>query len=146
MFGGEIIWNWLKNQNKVWITLLAFILTLCYQHFYNYIFGDKVEILYRIIDAPFRTIYSMLNAWIGIAFGYYAYDLLNNNILQSTKFKLFVGGLTLCAFAFITANYLPSFLNPFWSLFAPLFGPIGWLFLAKSMQKWKVMDFSTIGE
>ena len=26
-------------------------------------------------------------------------------------------------------------------LFAPLFGPVGWLLLAKSVQKWKGMNF-----
>ena len=141
LFGGEIIWNWLKDNKKAWIMLLALTLSLCYQFFYEQFFGEKTETIYRIIDAPFRSISNILNAWIGIAFGYYAYSLFKNNILQSPKMILALYGILLCVFAFITANYLPSFLSHFWGLFAPLFGPVGWLLLAKSVQKWKGMNF-----
>lgn len=141
LFGGEIIWHWLKSNKKIWLIILAFALSLCYQYFYGQLLGGKTETFYRIIDAPFRTISNILNAWIGIAFGYYTYTLLKNNILQSSKMILALYGIFLCAFAFITANNLPSFLSPFWSLFAPLFGPLGWLLLAKSVQKWGIMNF-----
>lgn len=141
LFGGEIIWHWLKSNKKVWLIILALALSLCYQYFYGQLLGGKTETIYRIIDAPFRTISNILNAWIGIAFGYYTYTLLKNNILQSSKMILALYGIFLCAFAFITANYLPSFLSTFWNLLAPLFGPLGWLLLAKSVQKWRVMNF-----
>ena len=141
LFGGEIIWHWLKSNKNAWLIILALALSLCYQYFYGQIFGRQTETIYRIIDAPFRTIRSMLSAWIGIAFGYYTYTLFKNNILQSSKIILALYGIFLCAFAFITANYLPSFLSPFWGLFAPLFGPLGWLILAKSVQKWEIMNF-----
>ena len=45
------------------------------------------------------------------------------------------------AFAFVTANYLPTILRPFWGVFAPLFGPLGWLLLVKSIQDLKILDF-----
>lgn len=141
LFGGEIIWHWLKSNHKAWIILLALALSLYYQHFYDQFFGEKTETIYRIIDAPFRTISNILEAWVGIAFGFYTYSLLKNNILQSSKMLLAMCGILVCAFAFITANYLPSSLNPFWSLFAPLFGPIGWLLLAKATQNWSVLNF-----
>lgn len=141
LFGGEIIWHWLKLNKKIWLIILVLALSLCYHYFYSQIFGGQTEAIYRIIDAPFRTIRNILEAWIGIAFGYYAYTLLKNNVLQSSKMILALYGIFLCAFAFITANYLPSYLSPFWSLFAPLFGPIGWLLLAKSTQKWEIMNF-----
>lgn len=141
LFGGELIWHWLKSNKKIWIIVLALVLSLGYQYFYGQIFGGKTETIYRIIDAPFKTINSMLNAWIGIAFGYYAYSVLKNNILQSSKTLLALYGILVCAFAFVTANYLPSFLSPFWSLFAPLFGPLGWILVAKSAQKIRVLSF-----
>lgn len=141
LFGGEIIWHWLKSNKKAWLIVLALVLSLCYQYFYGQIFGGKTEAIYRIIDAPFRTIRNILEAWIGTAFGYYAYVFLKNNVLQLSKMTLALYGIFLCAFAFITANYLPLFLSPFWSLFAPLFGPLGWLLLAKSVQNWELLNF-----
>lgn len=141
LFGGEIIWTWLKHRNKVWLILLVLLSTICYQYFYGQILGGRTETIYRIIDAPFRTISNVLGAWIGIAFGCYSYKMLKNNILQAYKLKQIILGLLLCVFAFITANYLPSFLSPFWSLFAPLFGPLGLLLLAKSVQQSRLLDY-----
>lgn len=141
LFGGEIIWHWLKSNRKVWLILLTLVLSLCYQYFYVQIFDGKTETIYRIIDAPFRTVSNILKAWIGIAFGYYAYMILKRKILHSTNFRLIIYGIICCLFAFITSNYFPSFLNPLWYLSAPLFGPLGWLLLAKSIQRWRIMTF-----
>lgn len=141
LFGGEIIWTLLKRQNKIWVIVLALVITIIYQHYYNQILGDKTETIYRIIDAPFRTISNTLNAWISIAFGYYAYIFLKDNILQSSKTLLSLCGILVCAFAFITANYLPSILSSFWNLFAPLLGPLGLLLLAKSAQQSRALDY-----
>ena len=141
LFGGEIIWYWLKKKDKVWLMLLALAFTLCYQYLYGDLLGGKTETIYRMMDAPFRTFSNMLGAWVGIAFGFYAYTLLKNNLLQSSKPVLVVTGVVVLAFAFVTANYLPTLLSPFWSLLAPLFGPLGWLLLAKATQQSKVLDF-----
>lgn len=141
LFGGEVIWYWLKKQNKIWIILLAFVFTLCYQYYYEQILGNKTETIYRIIDAPFRTIKNMLQAWVGIAFGFYTFNLLKDNILKSTKLVLAFIGFILCIFSYITANYLPSYLSLFWGIFAPLWGPLGWLLLAKSVQNFKFVNF-----
>lgn len=141
LFGGEIIWYWLKRKNKLWIFIVALILTLCFQYFYTKFFKFETDIIYRIADAPFRTLRNILGAWVGIAFGYYSYIKLKDNILKSSKSVLAIVGISLCCFAFITANYLPPFLSPFWILLAPLFGPLGWLILAKSIQKFQVMNF-----
>ena len=141
LFGGEIIWHWLKRQNKVWLLLLAFAFTLCYQYFYTRILGGETDTIYRIIDAPFRTLSNMLKAWIGIAFGFYAYSILKENLLKCSKFILAVVGLMVLSFAFVTANYLPVFFKPFRWLLAPLFGPLGWLLLAKATQNLKILNF-----
>lgn len=141
LFGGEIIWYWLKKHNKFRLILLALCITFLYQYFYGKIFIGKVENIYRIIDAPFRTISNIMTAWIGIAFGYYAYMVLKNNILKSSKLILGFGGFIFCLFAFLTANFLPDFLSLFWALFAPLFGPLGFLLLAKSIQQIKYLNF-----
>lgn len=142
LFGGEIIWHWLKKQNKAWIVLLALILTLCYQYCYHNYLANKTETIYRIIEAPFHTVNSMLGAWIGIAFGFYSFNILKGTLYNdSHRYKLGIIGLAFCIFAFITANYLPAFLSPFWGLFSPLFGPLGWLLLAKTLQDSKLLDY-----
>lgn len=141
LFGGEIIWYWLKMQSKVWIILLAFVLTLCFQHFYGQILSNKTELFYRIIDAPFRTFSNMLNAWIGVAFGYNSFNLLKDNLLKVSQYKLAITGFIICIFAFVTANYLPSSLTFLWGLLSPLFGPLGWLLLAKSSQQFKLLNY-----
>lgn len=142
LFGGEIIWNWLKKQKKVWFILLALILTLCYQYYYNHFFANKTEIFYHIIDTPFRTVSNILQAWVGIAFGFYSFNILKETLYKSShRYKLGIIGLFFCIFAFITANYLPSFLSPLWELLAPLFGPLGWLLLAKTFQNSKLLNY-----
>lgn len=140
LFGGELIWHGLKKR-PVGLILLALALTLCYQYVYGQIFGGKTETLYRIIDAPFRTLSNVLNAWVGIAFGYGTYRIFSQAIRAASKLRLVILGVTFCIFAFVTANYLPHWLSPFWGLFAPLWGPLGWLLLAKSAQHWKILDF-----
>lgn len=141
LFGGEIIWYWLKSNKNARLIILALALSIFYQYFYGQIFGGQTETIYRIIDAPFRTIRNILEAWVGIAFGYYAYICLKENILASNNLRLAILGILCCIFAFITANNLPSFLSPCWSLFAPLLGPLGWILLAKSIQAWKILTF-----
>lgn len=141
LFGGEIIWIWLKRLNKIWVIVLALILTVIYQHYYTQIFGGKTETIYRIIAAPFCTINNVLRAWIGIAFGHYAYCISKDNILKASKTSLIAMGFAFCMFAFITANYLPHILSPLWNFLAPLFGPLGLLLLAKSAQQSKALDY-----
>lgn len=141
LFGGEIIWYWLKSNKNARLIILALALSIFYQYFYGQIFGGQTETIYRIIDAPFRTIRNILEAWVGIAFGYYTYICLKGNILASNNLRLAISGILCCIFAFITANNLPSFLSPCWSLFAPLFGPLGWILLIKYIQSWKILTF-----
>ena len=141
LFGGEIIWHWLKNQNKTWLIIVALAVTIFYNYYYGLLLGEKEDTIYRIIDAPFRTISNMLNAWIGVAFGYYSWQLFKNKILNANNAVLATSGIILCTLAFISANYLPKFLYPCWNFFAPLLGPFGFLLLFKSLQKLKVFEF-----
>lgn len=141
LFGGEIIWFWLKQLNKTWIIIFAVAITFFYRYLYAHIFANETEIIYRILDAPFCTIKNMLQAWIGIAFGFYAYNLTKNKLLASSNTIQASLGLLLCIFAYITANYLPSALDFMWSWIAPLFGPLGLLLLAKSIHKWRILNF-----
>lgn len=141
LFGGEIIWYWLKKQNKAWLIFLALTIALIYQHFYGVLLGGKTDTIYRIIDAPFRTISNILSAWVGIAFGHYAYKLLKDKVLSLNNAILALLGIGFCVFAFLTANYLPGCMAIFWGFFAPLFGPLGFILLFKGLQRFRAFDF-----
>lgn len=101
LLGGGIIWHWLKQKNK--IVLLSFLIfTIIYQEIYNiYLAGGDTEIA-QIVNAPFRTIHNILQAWVGIAFGYYAY--------KWTKIKgpagLFVIGVAFYRFLLYGGQFL----------------------------------------
>ena len=140
LLGGEIIWFYLKKHNIILI-VLAFIITICYQYFYHRIFDGNTDLMYRIIDAPFRTISNMLEAWVGIAFGFFAYLLCKKKLLnRSNLVKGMIGG-SLCIFAFVLANYLPRGISIFWHYLAPLIGPLGLLLLFNSIQDLRILNY-----
>lgn len=141
LLGGEIIWCWLRNKNSVFLILAALAISICYRYFYDTILGNHTETLYRIVDAPFRTIYNIIGAWVGIAFGHYTYLYTNKNILKSDNYMQIVVGLVICIFSYLTTIYPPQFLSPVSWLIAPYFGPLGLLLLAKSIQSLKICDY-----
>lgn len=134
LLGGGIIWHWLKQKNKI-VLLLFLIFTIIYQEIYNiYLAGGDTEIA-QIVNAPFRTIHNILQAWVGIAFGYYAY--------KWTKIKgpagLFVIGVAFIGFSYMAANFYPFTRG--WSYFAPLWGPLGLIYLFKSVEKYNLFSY-----
>lgn len=141
LFGGEIIWNYLLNKNRKLLMFLALVITLVYNFFYGKIFFGETDTVYRIIDAPFRSIYNISKAWIGIAFGYYVFLILKNNILRASNYLILIIGIFFFISAFCMANYLPLILPQFCYLFAPLFGPLGLLLIVKSIQQCKCLNF-----
>ena len=128
---GGIVWHVLKGKD-LWIKLFALCLTICYQCVYVYVFNGDDTTSMKIINAPFRAIYNMAEAWIGIAFGYYAYHY-SKRILKNRRI-LFITGLFLLIVAYISANYYPFNFATGWFYLAPLIGPLGLIYLAKSMR------------
>ena len=141
LFGGEIIWHWIKSKKKIWILLIAIILTICYQHFYNKIFAGHTEIIYLIYNAPFRSLKNMLEAWPCIAFGYFFYKHLMRDSLKLSKLALTTIGICICMIAFILINYLPVSFIPYRGVFSNFCSPIGLLLIAKSLQNVKILKF-----
>lgn len=140
LFGGEIIWHWLQDKKMIFV-ISALILTISYNYCYDYIFGDHVEKIYRIIDAPFITIGGMLRAWVGIAFGFYMYGLLKKRINTSNGLLLFSVGLILCVFSYFCANHFPASISMLSFLFAPLLAPLGFLMMAKPFQNSLILKY-----
>lgn len=138
LLGGELIWNWFLRKN-IYIWICFILLCIIYQYLYHGYFDNRVELIFRIIDAPFRVISNILNAAISIMFGYSSYVLFKKYL--NKRGYLIVCGSILCVVAYLTANYLPSELMFIWFLFAPLLGPLGILYLVKSYQHIKYLSF-----
>jgi fucose 4-O-acetylase-like acetyltransferase len=108
LLGGEIIWIYLKKKNTV-IRLSGLILTLIYINVYHSVFDGRTEDIWRIIDAPFRTISTVSVAWITIAIGYYIHRYCADSLL-SLKYKT-CAGILLITIGFFLNNFgwFPSF-------------------------------------
>lgn len=114
LFGGEIIFIFLRDKN-----ILKKIITICVTIGYFLIYytwsnsmGHLSEI-YRIIDAPFRTIYNIMNAWIVIAAGYYIckrYGIAIQKASKSNFFLLMSAFFVLSFIATTLSAYVPKIL------------------------------------
>ncbi len=140
LFGGEIIWFFLRKKKSYYI-IGALILSIIYLHIYHAIFDGHSETIYRIIDAPFRTIANITLAWMGIGFGYGCYKRFSEWINQGKPLCVFWVGVLLFVFAFMTANYLPAKIAFLWTLFAPLIGPLGLLLMMKPIQQYRCFNY-----
>lgn len=144
LFFGELIWNYLKDRRAIVIVIMMAV-TVSYGYFYSYVFDGQNEMIYRIIDAPFRTLNNVCGAVIGIAFGWVFYKMAARKIEDSKKYILMLFGFLLCILAFFTANYLHIIVGEanryLWRFFAPLIGPVGFIVLAKSLDSFRVMSF-----
>lgn len=139
LFGGEIIWFWLKKQNRKWIIGLVFIGSMLYIYSYNKFLGHQTETIYRIIDAPFQSLNNMLKAWIAISFGYYAFNFIKN--FNFKAIQQFLLGLSLFICSFFLANFMPANLSFLWYLFAPLLGPLSLIFMIRPIQNSCLFNF-----
>lgn len=132
LFGGEMIWYYIKKRG--WhIKLLVLGLTLLYQFIYNQLFSDLEGQLIKIINAPFRTLYSILNAWIFIAIGYYSYKILKSNRLP--QYSLFLISLVIMCTIYIFSIQIKY---PFISQF---FECIGIMLMFYSCQDLKILNY-----
>jgi hypothetical protein len=133
LFGGEIIWLFIRKKRSMMLFLLMLLATYVYQSVYDRLSGGHTDSLSRIIDAPFRTVSNMLSAWIGIAAGYgFHWFFAKHSHLIKNCFRQFYMGAALCVIAYFAANYCP--IAMLWDVLAPLLGPLGILFICMSVQ------------
>lgn len=104
LFGGEIIWLYLKDKKTI-LKLLILIISLLYINIYHLFFDGKVDDLWRIIDAPFRVISNISTAWIVIAIGYYIHKYGSNTIHSLNKWQATIMGLLSVSLGFLLCNY-----------------------------------------
>lgn len=137
LFGGEILWHYIRRK-RIYLQSIAAIITACYIYYYLQFFDNKNDMIWQIIRAPFQTIYNILSAWIGIAFGYYGYKISQKYI--KTKSRAIISGVSICCFAFITLNYIPNKPYPISNIIA-LILPIGLLLILKHIYLGKISSF-----
>lgn len=132
LLGGEILWNWSKRKDNIKILLLLLVVIVAYHAAFCFYFEGKDDTMSRIINAPFKSLSSMGDAWIGIAFGYYMYNLWNDFLQQSSSFVVLSMGILLSVIAFLTANYYPFAFGD--KYVSPLIGPLGLFFIFKVVR------------
>lgn len=143
MFFGGIIWHYLSNKNKFYF-IVFLVVTIVYGVTYDYMFTNPTTALentqiIQIINAPLRVILNILEAGVGIAFGYFAFKL-SQSIIHKRQL-LFLLSILLLLSAFYFANYYPLKINFLWQFFAPLLGPLGWIYFYKSLQNLSIWNY-----
>ena len=143
MFFGGIIWHYLRNKNRYHI-IVFLIVTIVYRVIYDYIFTNPTTALentqiIQIINAPLRVILNILEAGVGIAFGYFAFKL-SQSIFDRRKL-LFLLSVLLLLTAFYFANFYPLKIQFVWHYLAPLIGPLGWIYFYKSLQNLSIWNY-----
>lgn len=139
LFFGEVAWHWLCKKN-IWVIAAILIIVVAYTNVYHLFFDNHQETIYKIVDAPFRVLANISNAFIGIAAGYYFYNFIGRRFAAWSLSRILFMGVVLSFLTFLTANYLPSSVSFMWGCLAPLLGPLGFLCLAKVLQNFNVMN------
>lgn len=139
LFGGEILWNAVKNQEKKWLIVGMIGAVILFNELYYYMFGGKTDTLARIIEAPFHTINNMLNAFLYIACGYMLCRLFKRYERLIKQYVCAIFGVVICmGMYWWTYNvHIPVISAKLVSLLTPL----GIILVAKSMQEWRCMDY-----
>lgn len=137
LFGGEILWFYISRR-KIYFQCVVSIITACCIYYYIHFFEGKNDMIWLIIRAPFQTIYNILSAWIGIAFGYYGYIVTTKYVKK--RIENIIIGIAICCFAFIILNYLT--IKPFpISNIVSLVLPVGLLLILKHINMGKISCF-----
>ena len=110
LLGGEIIFVYLRDKH-VNYKLFALAGTLFYLFLYlewSISLGYNGE-FYRIIDAPFRTLKNILEAWVVIAAGYYLSNMAGTKIFELSNIKKIILIVGLTSFSFYLIENFSKF-------------------------------------
>lgn len=142
LMGGEIIFAYLRSKKKPILYLLSIIITLVYMHTYSYWLVEhrNINTITQIIDAPFKTIFSMLQAWPIIAVGYWLAHKYSSKIIYTNKVYLFLLSMVIIAISVYTACFIQINIGSFNYFPSHILGPLGLLLLAIILQSIKYVD------
>jgi fucose 4-O-acetylase-like acetyltransferase len=143
LFAGEIIVLYLIRKNKQVLLLFLLFTVFIYVTFYQYwseIYGHKNEI-YRVIDAPFRTIFNICLSIVPMLIGYQIAKFFSRNstISKLSPYSCFmIGLLFICSNLFFSGFggfFKSGLLNDIFAfLIEPVLGPIGFMLVFMPLQ------------
>ena len=139
LFGGELIWYYIKSRNNAWLTLSSVVFVIIYNNLYSHFFGGKTDIANRIIEAPFHTVDNILNAYLFIIGGYFLCVIFRR---YETIFNQKVWGMigfAICISMYWWTYYVNIPLIGF--KIVSLFTPLGFILLFKSIQEFRILNY-----
>lgn len=146
LFFGELLFVWMIRKKIYWqLSLLA--LTLVWYWGYGkwsscYAFQDD---LFRIVDAPFRTIQNTMTAWPVILFSFYLSNFFAEKMRKMTNTTVLIIGMMMACLSYFCANdlfsLLPQVCGIAWVWFAPVWGPLGLFLIFTAIQKLCINQF-----
>lgn len=145
LLGGEILFLYLRDRSwtiKGLMYLCCFAIIAAYGWWKDNIFYDTYH-LKEIIDAPFRVIKDMSDAFIYISIAYYTSLNCGKAVFNAPKSKLFIGGITLLTISFIIMNFgiYPIFgVANLMFMIGNLCAGYGILFFFKSIEELKIIE------
>lgn len=145
LLGGEMLFLVLRDRS--WILkgityFIAFMLIVSYGYWsshYNY----SISHLKEIIDAPFRVVQDISNAFIYISIAYYTSLNFGKRIFNAKHSKLFICGILFLALSFCIMNFIINptiFIANLMFILGNLCAGYGILFFFKSIENFKLIE------
>lgn len=132
LFGGELLWWWARHGHSGLkcgiITIVVCVIIACY----GSILGPRDTLQASIVEAPFRVILNVSNAWIGIMAGFCFHRYVFGWIRNRHKIVVLIVG-----FLIVLAGWYCTFWHPFpriWTLGAPVLAPIGLILIIIALE------------
>ena len=144
LFGGEIIFRFLLNNNKILLVFIAIALSLTYLHYYNIwlVKYRNLNEINQLIDAPLFTFRKILSAWPVIGIAYLLSKYFSSKLTELKPIYLLLIGITITAISiYICGGFCPISFGDLSPLIVPVIGPLGLLLLAYHMKKGIITRF-----
>lgn len=146
LLGGEILFLFLRDRSwfiKVLGLISCFSIILLYSYWFSN-FSSKEYYVKELINAPFRVVQDLSNAFIYITFAYYFSSEYGKRIFNASKIKLFFWGIILLVLSFCIMNFMLYNLDIiFYNLLFIISGicsGIGILIFFKSIENIKIIE------
>mgnify|MGYP005904861945 CR=1 FL=1 len=132
LFGAEMLWWWTRNRYPRLRCLIISVSVALFIWLYGIILEPRDTLAMSIIEAPFRVLYSIATAWLGVAAGFCFHRYVLKWIQARHKIVALVAGLLIMLAGWYCALCPPIPL--FWSFGAPLLEPIGLILIIMSIE------------
>ncbi len=145
LLGGEMLFLYLRDRSwtlKGITYVITFMLIVGYGYWLSHC-NYSIPHLKEIIDAPFRVVQDVSNAFIYISVAYYTSLNVGKRIFNANKSQLFFAGFAFLTLAFLILNFSLStidFVYNFMFILGNLCAGYGILFFFKSIENIKLIE------